>query len=383
MGKLGVGFVGAGWMGATLLHRLSEREEVEIRGLHQRRQDRAEATLSAIGLPADLYKRDYRELLDDPDCHAIFIASPNALHGPQSIAALEAGKHVFCEKPCATRFANFMRQIELARANPKLITFVDYLMNFDTMEERIAEMVREGVFGQITQVQVNYRHPVNIVGDKAWKLDASIMGDAIGMGIIHSLSVMMNVMKAQAAPISVFATSQRAAVRKFEPDAMWSIQVGFDNGAQGFCFGNIDTGANYDAYHNLYGTDGGFVFDSQVDRPQKVRYWSGTHTNSKWVYPLDAERCAREGVEAWPSDTTTPDSGDVIHHQTSACVEHFLECVSTGVQSPLSFINSASTAEVGWAAQMSAKLERPISLPLDYDAAARFFAGQEHAGGAA
>jgi len=292
--KIGVGMVGAGWMGATLLKRLSERSDVEIRGLHQRSAERAATVLQDLGMDTGLYKPTWDEVLQDDSVDAVFICSTNDAHGPQSIAALEAGKHVFCEKPCSTTFPDFTRQIELEKANPGLITFVDYLMNFDTLEAKIQEMAKGGDFGQITQIQVNYRHPINIAGDKVWKLAADRMGDAIGMGIIHSLSVMLNILKAQgASPISVYATNSSVHSRPFEIPAIWNLQIEFDNGATGFCFGNVDQANGYDAYHNIHGTKGGLIFDSYLDRPQKIRFWSETATEGKWIYPLDAERCKR------------------------------------------------------------------------------------------
>ena len=150
---------------------------------------------------------------------------------------------------------------------------------------------------------------------------------------------------------------------------MWNILVKFDNGATGFCFGNIDHSNGYDAYHNVFGTKGGFTFESQIDRPYKVRYWSEKSTEGKWVRPLDK---ADAGELAWPDDTTTPDSGDVIEHQTGECVGHFIECIKSGKKSPLSFENSATVAEIGWAAQMSAAMNKDISLPLDWDEAKKF-----------
>jgi antitoxin component of RelBE/YafQ-DinJ toxin-antitoxin module len=57
---------------------------------------------------------------------------------------------------------------------------------------------------------VNYRHPINIAEDKVWKLSREIMGDAIGMGIIHALSVMLNIMAAQGAmPVQGLRHRQR------------------------------------------------------------------------------------------------------------------------------------------------------------------------------
>jgi hypothetical protein len=202
------------------------------------------------------------------------------------------------------------------------------------------------------------------------------MGDAIGMGIIHGVSAIISAMSAQAKPVAVYATSTPAKVRGFEADPIWNIMIQFDNGSTGFCFGNIDNANGYDAYHNLFGTAGGFTFDSQIDRPWKVKYWSQNTAEGQWVWPLNAEKCKADGNEAllWPDDTTTPDSGNVVEHQTGACVDHFIESIKTDKQSPLSFVNSATIAEIGWAAQISAAQNRPVALPLDYDAAEAFFA---------
>lgn len=370
MAKIKVGFVGAGWMGSVQMQRICERDDADVVALYETNAERGKKVLTDIGLSPDMLVDDYQKIVDNPDIDTVWLVSPNSFHGHQSIAAMQAGKHVFCEKPAATTFDDFCKQIELERANPKLITFVDYLMNFDKMETHLRQMIADDQFGQITQIQVNYRHPVNIAGDKVWKLDKSIMGDAIGMGINHSISVMVNLMSPQAKPAAIYATSMPAKVRGFEADPVWNIFVKFDNGATGFCFGNIDASNGYDAYHNIFGTEGGFVFESQIDRPYKVRYWSNETTDGKWIRPLDKSDA---GDLAWPDDTTTPDSGDVIEHQTGACVGHFIECIKSGEKSPLSFENSSIVAEIGWAAQMSAALNKDISLPLDWDEAKKFF----------
>ena len=370
MAKVKIGFVGAGWMGAVQMQRLVERDDVEIAALYKRNAKEGREILKSLGLSEDLMVKDYDQIVNNPEIDAVWLTNPNSFHGSQSIAAMQAGKHVFCEKPCATKFDEFCTQIELEKANPDLITFVDYILYFDTMQNRLQQMVVDGEFGQLTQIQVNYRHPVNIAGDKVWKLDKEIMGDAIGMGVIHSLTMMVFLMSSQTKPVGVYATSMPAKVRPFEVDPVWNIMIKFDNGATGFCFGNIDNGNGYDAYHNLYGTEGGFVFESQIDRPYKVKYWSNKTTDGKWIRPLDKENA---GDLAWPEDTTTPDSGNVIEHQTGTCVNHFIDCVKNKVKSPLSFVNSQTVAEIGWAAQMSAASNKEIKLPLDWKEAKNFF----------
>lgn len=366
------GVVGAGVIGRLRAQAIVKNAATTLVAVVD--SDAASAGRAVAGTSAAALS-DYRRLIDDLQVEAIFICTPVQLHEEMALAALAAGKHVFCEKPCATLFSDFRALIEAERANPQLITYVDYILWFDTMESRLRDMIESGEFGEISQVQVNYRHPVNITGDKVWKLNKSVMGDAIAMGINHAISVIVHSISCQARPVSVYATSRPAQVRDFEADPIWNILIRFDNGATGFCFGNIENSCGYDACHNIQGSDGGFVFDSQLDRPRKVRYWSVRSTGGKWVFPIDAERCNREGLPglAWPAGTTTPDSGDVVTHQTGECVAHFIECVRSGMKSPLSFANSAVLGEIGWAAQMSAATGQAVPIPLDWSAASAFF----------
>jgi hypothetical protein len=138
---------------------------------------------------------------------------------------------------------------------------------------------------------------------------------------------------------------------------------------------NLSYAIGYDAFHSLYGTEGAFAFDSQQDRPNKVRYWLQKSTQGKWVFPLDSRQCKSQGLEQciWPEDTTTPDSGNVVEHQTGSAVGHFIECVKSKTKSPLGFANSSVIAEIGWAAQMSVSLKQPVLLPLDWTKARKFF----------
>lgn len=376
MKKINVGFVGAGWMGGVQLQQLANRDDVNVAYLVEPNQERASELLGKLGLNQTKATSSFDDIVKDPKVDAVWLVSPNSFHGPQSIAAMKAGKHVFCEKPAAIQFDHYLEQIKLEQDNPKLITYVDYILYFDSFEQRLRDMIRQNALGKVTQIQVNYRHPINIAGDKKWKLSKETMGDAIGMGINHAISVIVLAMEPQAKPVGVFAISMPAQVRQFEADSIWTIIIRFDNGATGVCLGNIDTSNGYDAYHSVTGTEGELVFDGRLDPNDKVRYWSNTLTSGKWVYPLDAARCAKDGAESWPAGTTTPDSGNVIEHQTGECVGHFLNAVQSGTKSPLSFANSKAIAEIGWAAQMSAKQGVEVKLPLDERAAAEFFRRQ-------
>lgn len=368
MGGIGVCFAGVGWMGEVQLRHLAARDGVDIRQVVNPDIGRAHRVVQDIGIREVAVTDDFNKAISDPTVNAVWLVSPNSYHGPQSIAALEAGHHVFCEKPPATRFVEYRRQIELDRAQVESRTLVDYILFFNPMERKLRQAAADGEFGTIYQMQVNYRHPVNISGGKSWKLKKSIMGDALGMGVNHAISVIYHVMAPQSRPISVFATSHHTKRRSFEVPTVWNILIRFENSATGVCLGNIDMNNGYDLYHNVAGTGGGFVFDSLVEQGEKIRYWSDSKTGGEWVYPLragSASELTSEAVAGWSSDLALPDSGNVVHHQTGDAIDHFLECVNEGIDSPLSFAASSPIAEIGWAAQISSITHREIPLPLD------------------
>jgi predicted dehydrogenase len=359
-------------MGEVQLRHLAARDDVEVCYVVNPDVDRARGVVEDIGIRATTVTDDYDRAITDPAVNAVWLVSPNAYHGAQSIAALEAGHHVFCEKPPATRFSEYRRQIELDRARSESRTLVDYILYFNPMERQLREAAAAGDFGTIYQMQVNYRHPVNISGDKSWKLKKSIMGDALGMGINHAISAIYHVMSPQSPPVSVFATCHDTKLRGFEVPTVWNILIRFETGATGICLGNIDINNGYDLYHNIAGTKGGFVFDSLLDHGEKIRYWSEAKTGGEWVHPLRGEVASgpKSGeLAGWPSDLSLPDSGNVVHHQTGDAIDHFLNCIKEGIDSPLSFAASSPIAEIGWAAQISAATGREVALPLSVDEA--------------
>jgi predicted dehydrogenase len=263
----------------------------------------------------------------------------------------------------------------MQQRNPSLRTMVRYSLFFDPMSQWLESAIRAGHFGTIAQLQVNYRHPVNIAGNKAWKLDRHMQGDAIGMAIIHAVYQCVRLMAPQSQPVGVFATCCQKMVRPFETEPIWNILIRFANGAAAMVCGNIDFSKGYDLCHHLSGSEGAFIYDSLVERPDKVRYWSATATDGNWVRPLDKTRCPPS--LCWPDDMALPDSGDVIHHQTRQTIDHFIDAIRSGKSSPLSFDNSAIVGEIGWAARLSAAVGREVALPLNYTSASTFFAKED------
>ena len=101
IGMIGVGGMGGGHVG-ELLEREKQGEKIQIRAIcdtYMRRNKGAQARVKeAVGRDVEYYF-DYRKVLERDDIHAVVIATPDHWHGPISIAAMEAGKDVYCQKP--------------------------------------------------------------------------------------------------------------------------------------------------------------------------------------------------------------------------------------------------------------------------------------------
>ena len=111
MEKVRFGFIGAGSIASKALYpALMNSTVCEIYAVAGKDADRAKA-LS----PSGKFYTDYQELIDDPKVEAVYISLPNSLHIPWSIKAMQAGKHVLCEKPIAMNAQELKEAIKVSQ----------------------------------------------------------------------------------------------------------------------------------------------------------------------------------------------------------------------------------------------------------------------------
>ncbi len=97
---------------------MQQGQYCEVTAISSRDMDRAQAAAETLGIPKAY--GSYEELLADPEIDAVYNPLPNHLHVPWSIKALEAGKHVLCEKPIALSAAEGQQLVDAARQHPHL-----------------------------------------------------------------------------------------------------------------------------------------------------------------------------------------------------------------------------------------------------------------------
>ncbi len=147
-------------------------------------------TQSYLGTSAQVYN-SLESLLRDSNVDWVMIGSFNCLHVDQAIAALEAGKHVFCEKPLATSLADCVRlRAALARA-PHLKFFFGLVLRYVPLYRKVKELFETGTLGRIISFEFNetvaFNHGGYIHGN--WRRDRALAGTHVLEKCCHDYDI--------------------------------------------------------------------------------------------------------------------------------------------------------------------------------------------------
>src|SRR5947208_17134462 len=121
---------------------MQQGEFSEVVAIASRDRARAEEAARQLGIPKAF--GSYEEMLADPEIDAVYNPLPNHLHVPVSIKALQAGKHVLCEKPIALTSAEAQTLVDVARQYPHLKVMEAFMYRFHPQWQRARKLVLEG-----------------------------------------------------------------------------------------------------------------------------------------------------------------------------------------------------------------------------------------------
>ncbi|POS08078.1 oxidoreductase [Burkholderia gladioli] len=145
--KVRVGIAGLGRLGRRHAENLARRVAgAELAAACSPLGEELAWARDALGVPR-LYE-DFEALVADPALDALWLVTPSSLHAQQIIAALRAGKHVFCEKPLSLDIAECERVIAEANARPQLQATIGFMRRFDPSYREAFERVAEGGIGR-------------------------------------------------------------------------------------------------------------------------------------------------------------------------------------------------------------------------------------------
>lgn len=177
---IGIGLIGAGAFGEFCLAAFSEMPEVRIAAVADLDASRARSLASQYGAAA---YGSLDELLADASVEIVALNTPPYLHETQGLAAIAAGKHLFCEKPLALTVGGGAALIEAAEVRGLRLT-VDYVMRRNPLWAAVAGLRKSGILGRLLHMSLtNHAAGLNLP-DSHWFWDVAKSG---GIWIEHGV----------------------------------------------------------------------------------------------------------------------------------------------------------------------------------------------------
>lgn len=337
MAPLGVGMIGAGWVGAEYVRAVRDTPGVELVGVYNRTPGKASALLAEQGVQAHEYAT-VDELFDDERVQVVISATPPDVRPEHVIRAARSGRHVIAEKPLALTAEELGPMCEaIAEAGVKTVT--SFVLRFNPQIVTAKQLVSDGAIGEVVYAEADYWNP----SDPAWPCydwlrTRETGGSAFVTGGCHAVDALRHLGGEIVEVTALSAAGKRNPSYEYDPVAVASVK--FAHGGVGKVSAVLDGNIPYHFNMRLIGTEGA-IDGNELWSPKR--------------FP------ATTGPLRFP--TIPPDTADVSHHSFHDEVAHFVDCVERDVESHVSIRDAARSMAVVFAIDASlAAGGRPVRV---------------------
>jgi myo-inositol 2-dehydrogenase/D-chiro-inositol 1-dehydrogenase len=183
--------IGTGNRGGWVLKEIIKQPNVKVTALCDLKPARLDAAATTAARDNPQTYTDYRKLLERKDVDAVFVDTPCDLHVEMTIAALQAGKHVYCEKPLGITPESIARVLKVGKASDRVFQVGQQMRSFSFLQEAI-QKIHEGVAGNIVMVKAQRHASWDLdhgSSSSDWFFDAKRSGDVIVEMAVHNLDL--------------------------------------------------------------------------------------------------------------------------------------------------------------------------------------------------
>jgi len=332
MDKVKYGVIGLGWFGEKHCEALAAVPNAELYALCTRTESRLNDVAGKFGV-RHVYT-DYHEMLADPELQAVSITTMWDQHIEPALASLEAGKHVFCEKPMASTVEDCRRMVAAANASAHAF-MVGHICRFNPRYALAKREIADGKLGRIVSMYARRNIPAP-VGEMVLPKIGPIVGDGV-----HDMDLLL--WYSGAKPVSVYAKT--VTVRGLgNPDLGWSLFT-MDSGAvivlENVWFLPSTTAMQIDERMEVIGTEGSI-------HVQEVAPSLAVCDKTGWTYP---------DTTYWPT----------LHGRCAGALRdelaYFVDCIQRGEKPTVITPEESMAAVVAClAAEESARIGAEVRL---------------------
>ena len=341
MKELKVGMIGLGWVSGAHIQTYEAVEGVTVAAVCDVRDVTPEDMQATYSIAPKIYS-DYREMLKNPELDIIDICTPNRFHAEQAIAAAQAGKHIFLEKPIALNYADASAIRDAIReAGVKSCAGLE--CRFSKQFQLMKSVIDAGLLGELHYGEIDYYHGIGPwYAQISWNVKKDCGGSALLSAGVHSLDALLLAMDDEVEEVTSYGSKSSSpyfADYEYDPTSVTIMR--FKNGKIGKVTASIDCLQPYYFHCHLVGSEG-----SMLDN----KFYSNKLTGMV--------------KERWSTlETAMVDSGDVTDHPYQPQFEAFRDSILNDTVMPLTDFETAfQSHKVVYAADLSAAEGRPVKL---------------------
>ena len=306
MKKINVAIIGTGFVGPFHIESLRRLGFVNIKALAD--VDEATAKQKAKQLSVPVHYGNYKDMLCDDEIEVVHVCTPNFLHYSMVKDALNAGKHVLCEKPLTITSEESRELVELANEKG-LANAVGFNLRFYPMLQQIKAMIANGELGEIFSVSGSYQQEWMLYQtDYNWRADAKKGGVAravadIGSHWIDTAQYITGLsIRKVCADFGTFYKTRKKSLKpietysgkliqntdyeevEIETEDYASVLLHFENNAHGnFTVNQAAAGRKNRLYFEIYGSKQSVSWSSE--RPNE--FWIGSRDTANHMFLKD------------------------------------------------------------------------------------------------
>ncbi len=358
-----VGVIGTSWWAdAMFLPALAAHPAAEVVAVCGRHAGRARALAQRWSVPAAYTDTD--TLLDHPGLDAVLILTPNRLHHPLTMAALERGLHVLCEKPLALNVRQAQEMVEAAKA-AGVRHMVPFTYSFMPTARFIRELIGQGYLGEPRHLNMRYYAGGARNRDYRWRYDrgeagSGTLGDLGSHFLFIAMQLFGDVVSVQCMLSQYGERDPRPDGKPYERvDEAAAISMEFANGAQGHvhvskvCYEDTPFGQTH--HMEFHGSEGTLYSHTDWDRVQQV---SGARVGEGPVRPLEIPERIWQGARRDTAHNTYRD----VFRQQDHMARGFITAILEGRPTSPDFADGLLVQRVLAAAEMAAREGRRVKL---------------------
>jgi len=227
MAKVKIGVIGCGSIAQHRhLPEYKMNEQVELVAVCDINTERANSVAQQYGVKA---YTNYEELLASGTVEAVSVCTPNYLHAPISVAALNSGVHVLCEKPMATSEEEAKAMIEAAKTNGKKL-MIGHNQRFVASHQKARELIEKGEIGKIYSFRTAFGHGGpegwSVDGKDSWffKKDEAFIGAMGDLGV-HKTDMLRYILNEEIVEVGAFVESNAKDFANVDDNAVCVLRT--------------------------------------------------------------------------------------------------------------------------------------------------------------